>query len=362
MGSRVRNLWNRHEVNQILKKKETITSEKSFDTQVDDVVKDNISRKDKENKMIDIPDLPLVDFEEEESVEDSSIQDESGGSVVFGIIGAGQAGGRIAESFYNLGYKKLLVVNTTTNDLDGLTVPDEQKLLMNVGTSGAGKDMRRGEEAATKYQQEIYERMQKLFGKVDRVLVCAGAGGGTGSGACLRLVETAKKYLAYLGISDVNSKVGVLLTLPANGEVTSPDIANNAYLIASKLSDEAANKKISPYLLFDNNKINNMYPNLTVKKFWPTVNSTVTGLFHMFNVLASKPSDFTSFDPADYNRVLSAGGCMIMGFTTLKQYSDGTDVSKAIRSNLEKGLLCNGFEISTAEAAACIATASSDIL
>jgi len=82
----------------------------------------------------------------------------------------------------------------------------------------------------------------------------------------------------------------------------------------------------------------------------------------MFNVLSSKPSDLTSFDPADYSRVLGAGGCMIMGMTTLKDYADGTDISKAIRSNLEKGLLCGGFDIQTAKAASCIATASGDIL
>ena len=51
-----------------------------------------------------------------------------------------------------------------------------------------------------------------------------------------------------------------------------------------------------------------------------------------------------------------------MGVTTLKEYADGSDVSRAIRGNLEKGLLCGGFDISTAKAAACIATASDSIL
>ena len=185
----------------------------------------------------------------------------------------------------------------------------------------------------------------------------------TGGGSCLRLVETSKKYLQYIGVEDVNSKVGVLLTLPTRGEASSPDVADNAHLIANTLCDYAERGELSPLIMFDNDKIDQLYgKKLTVRNYWSVVNQTVTGLFHMFNVLSAQSSEFTSFDPADYNRVLSAGGCMIMGMTALKEYQSGTDVSKAIRSNLEKGLLCGGFDVSTAKAAACIATAPTVVL
>jgi cell division GTPase FtsZ len=359
MGSSSRNLWQREEI-----KKLNSTPPESEKTLPKKESVDNEPNKEKQEMVeIDIPDLPLED-EEAETVEDKSVQDESGGSVVFGIVGAGQCGGRLAESFYNLGYKKTIAVNTAEHDLNGLSdIPTEQRVLMDTGTGGgAGKDMRLGESAADKHQQAIYEKMQEVFGEVDRIIVCAGAGGGTGGGSCLRLVETAKKYLSYLGVEDVNSKVGVLLTLPTVGETKSPTVAENAHLLTSKLVKLAEKNEVSPLLLFDNSKIKKMYPKLSPKKFWPTVNATVTGLFHMFNVLSNQPSEITSFDPADYSRLLSSGGCMTMGMTTLKEYSEGTDISKAIRSNLEKGLLCGGFDVSTAKAAACIATASEDML
>lgn len=315
-----------------------------------------------EKAMIDLPDLPLDDLEGQEAV-DTSVEDEAGGSLVFGLLGAGQAGGRLVESFYNQGYKKVLVVNTSKHDLSGLKhVPENQKLVMNVGSGGAGKDMRKGEAAAEKHQQEIYEKMQKLFGPVDRILVCAGAGGGTGGGSVLTLVQTAKKYLDYIGVEDVSEKVGVLITLPTKGEALSPLVAENAHLVLTKLCEYAAEGEISPLILFDNQKIKSMYPKLSVSQFWSTVNKTVTGLFHIFNVLSTQEGSPTSFDKADYDRVLSAGGCMIMGMTSVKEYSDGTDISKAIRSNLERTLLCDGFDVKTARAAACIATASADIL
>ena len=344
------------------------TREKEAESTLPDTPKESIiTETDEEtDEMVEIPDLPLDELEaaSEAEFEDKSVKDESGGSVVFGLLGAGQAGGRIVESFYRLGYRKCLAINTAPHDLDGLEdLPEQQKILMSTGEAGgAGKDMRKGEAAADNHLQEVYERMQKVFGSVDRILVCAGAGGGTGGGACLRFVEVAKKYLTYLGVEDVDKRVGVLVTLPTAGEAASPTVADNAHLLATKLCEFAEKDVISPLIIFDNDKIKKMYPKLTVRKFWPTVNATVTGLFHMFNVLSTKVGNPTSFDPADYSRVLSAGGCMIMGLTTLKQYGDGTDVSKAIRSNMERGLLCGGFDVSTAEAAACIATASESIL
>lgn len=321
----------------------------------------------KENKImsVDIPDLPLDELEEAAATEaeDTSVQDEAGGALTWGVIGAGQAGGRLAESLYRLGYKKCLAVNTAEHDLDGLKdLPEIQKVVMDAGAGGgAGKSMLKGQDAAVKHQQEIYEKLQKLFGTVDRILVCAGGGGGTGGGSCLTLVQTAKKYLTYLGVSDVGSKVGVLLTLPRAGEAASPTIAKNAFDLTKELCQYAEDGDLSPLIIFDNDKIDKLYPKLSPRRYWDTVNATVTGLFHMFNVLASKPG-LESFDTADYGRVLSAGGCVIMGMTNVKEFSDGTHISKAIRQNLEKGLLCGGFDISTTKAVASLATASPTIL
>lgn len=331
----------------------------------------NLISKEKENKenesnMVDIPDLPLDQLEEamNQTQEDKTIKDESGGSVVFGVIGTGQGGGRLAESFYKLGYKKCLAVNTAEHDLNGLkSLPDNQKLLFNTGTAGgAGKDMERGREAAEKNSQTVLEKLQELFGQVDRILICAGSGGGSGGGSCLTLVSVAKRYLTYLGVEDVNSKVGVVLTLPTSGECASPVVASNAHALATSLCDMADKKEIGSLIIFDNDKIKNLYPNLTVNQFWPTVNATVSGLFHVFNVLSTKTGNPTTFDPTDYSKVLSSGGCTIMGLNSLSKIENGNDVSKAIRDNLERTLLCTGFDLKTASTAACIATASENML
>lgn len=340
MGSTTKNLYNAP----------TLTSQEQVDTE--------------ENNMSDIsiPDLEAF-TEPTEAPEDTSVKDESGGSVVYGVIGAGQAGGRLAEAFYGLGYKKCLAVNTAQNDLNGLSLPEAHKMLLAVDTGGgAGKDMSKGEEAALRAQQSVYERLQQLFGKVDRILICAGAGGGTGSGSVLPLIEVAKKYLLYTGVSDVGRRVGVFLSLPTAGECATPRVSDNATTITGKLCELATQGLLAPLVLVDNQKIASLYPKLTVAQFWPTVNQLVTGLFHSFNVLSTKDGCPTSFDPADYQTVLNTGGCSIMGLTSVKSVQDGSEISKAIRESLENTLLCSGFDIRTTRAAACIAVGSEKML
>ena len=37
-----------------------------------------------------------------------AVEDESGGSLKFAILGLGQCGGRLAQAFFDLGYKRIL--------------------------------------------------------------------------------------------------------------------------------------------------------------------------------------------------------------------------------------------------------------
>ena len=118
---------------------------------------------------------------------------------------------------------------------------------------------------------------------------------------------------------------------------------------------------ISPLLIIDNSKIEKMYRGLTVKQFWPTVNNTISGLFHVFNVLTSNASPYTSFDPTDYAGVLRCGGVLVMGVAKLKEFDDEQVVSQAIKANIGRTLLTD-VELSDAKVAACVAIGSKDIM
>jgi cell division GTPase FtsZ len=287
--------------------------------------------------------------------EEVGVEDKIKGSTRYAWIGAGQCGGRLVKSFYDLGYRKALAVNTTNNDLNLLDIPKSQKFLMDIGEKGAGKDMERGKEAVQEHSQDILHLSKKTFGtQVDHIMVCFGAGGGTGSGSVLGLIEIAKKYARYIGLENPDRKVGVVMTLPTIGEANSPLVAENSWNIATQLSKLASKGQISPLIIVDNDKISQMYPGMTVRSFWPNINSTFASLFDIFNRLSSMSSRYTSFDPVDYHSIMEAGGCAIMGLTKVDKFGDKFALSKAVKKNLEKTLLAGGFDLSSAKLAGCI--------
>ena len=301
--------------------------------------------------------LPTLELEQyEPNVEpEPGVKDNIKGSTRYAWIGAGQCGGRLVKSFYDLGYKKVLAVNTTHHDLDLLNIPKDQKYLMDIGAKGAGKDMERGKAAVQQYQQEILHLTRQTFGsQVDHIMVCFGAGGGTGGGSASGLIEIAKRYARYIGLSEPDKKVGVVMTLPTVGEASSPLVAQNAHKVATELSQLAEQRKISPLIIIDNEKVSKLYPGMTVKSFWPSINSTVAGLFDIFNRVSALSSTYTSFDPVDYHSIMEAGNCAIMGLTRVNKFNDKFAISQAVKRNLEKTLLASGFNLSTAKVAGCI--------
>ena len=263
----------------------------------------------------DIPDLPIEDYEISKNITEDAIKDESGGALVYAYIGTGQGGGRMAKAFYDLGYKKTLAINTSKNDLELLDIPEEQKFYIDYyGDQGAGKDQKKSKIAFENREQEVFNKMKDIIGEnVDRIMICTGIAGGSGGGSIVSLVNLAKKYFSYVGRHDASERVGVIASLPTAGEAASPRVAANAYTKANELCTMSDNEEFTPLIIVDNNKIKKLYPKLTVKAFWPTINNTVAGLFHIFNVLANQNSDYTSFDPQDYDSVLKSSGCMIMG-------------------------------------------------
>ena len=301
--------------------------------------------------------IPTLDLEQYEPniEEETGVKDNINGSTRYAWLGGGQCGGRLVKSFYDLGYKKVLAVNTTHHDLDLLEIPGQQKFLMDMGEKGAGKDMERGEKAVNRYQQEILHLARQTFStQVDHIMVCFGAGGGTGSGSVNGLIEIAKRYARYIGLKNPNKKVGVVMTLPTVGEASSPLVAENAYKVAMRLSELASAGAISPLIIVDNEKINKLYTGLTVKSFWPSINNTVAGLFDIFNRISALSSQYIAFDPVDYNSIMESGGCTIMGLTKVKGFDDKFEISEAVKKNLQKTLLADGFDLSTARLAGCI--------
>ncbi len=277
------------------------------------------------------------------------------------FIGAGQGGGRIAAAFHERGYDKILAVNTAPQDLKRLVIPEENKVAIDGERQGAGKDPAVASSLVKSNSEKILLKMKDLFGKCDRIIICVGAGGGTGTGSCEPLIEISKKYMKSIGFSDPKKKVGVVCSIPTDGELRSSVVARNAEMVIGRMMVLSRQGDISPTILVDNNKIREIFPGLTMRDFWPTANKSVAEAFDAFNTIPCMDSPFASFDPSDYESVMEAGGFMTMGSCEVDGEITSQSLIEGFENTLKKNIVCDTFPIATSIASACIICCSPEV-
>ena len=275
------------------------------------------------------------------------INDKFEGGYKFAFVGAGQGGSRIAETFHKIGYGRVCAINTAQQDLDTVDLPRK----LNIGGDGAGKNPKVGARIYDEKKEDVLDFMKKSFGEdIDRIMVCAGAGGGTGAGSFDGLVRTAYELQKTLGTTAAS--VGGILALPKRSE--GAKVNENAYKTLSQAWELVDSGILSPLILIDNEKIGDVYPGLAVDRFWQTANLSTCSLFHLFNTIVKQQSHYSSFDTADYKTVLDSG-LIVLGATNITEWKDETDISYAVRDNLKQNILAGGVDLSTGDkAAACI--------
>ena len=65
---------------------------------------------------------------------------------------------------------------------------------MCIGDGGAGKDPAKAEKLFNGRKEDVLDFMRDSFGDdIDRIFVCAGAGGGSGAGMCEPLIHAAEE-------------------------------------------------------------------------------------------------------------------------------------------------------------------------
>ena len=121
------------------------------------------------------------------------------------MIGFGQAGGKIVDKFVEYDaqtgsqiVRAAVAVNSAKADLMGLTnIPKDQRVLIGqsrVKGHGVGADNELGAEIAEEDIDEVQGAIDGIpVHEVDAFLVCAGLGGGTGSGGAPVLAKHLKR-------------------------------------------------------------------------------------------------------------------------------------------------------------------------
>jgi cell division protein FtsZ len=150
------------------------------------------------------------------------------------VIGCGGSGGNAVNTMINFGLEgvEFIVVNTDAQALNGNAAPTKLQIGGAITRGlGAGADPERGRKAA----MEDHQRIKELLGGADMVFICAGMGGGTGTGAAPVIAQLAreegaltvgvvtKPFLfegrqrsrrAELGLAQLTENVDTLITIP----------------------------------------------------------------------------------------------------------------------------------------------------
>jgi cell division GTPase FtsZ len=255
-------------------------------------------------------------------------------SIRFGVIGSGQAGSRLAETFHALGYDAV-AFNTAPQDLEHIALPEDNKYLLQYGLGGAAKEMDIGREAAETHRDAINELIQDKLSDAQVFMFCLSLGGGSGAGSCETIVDV---------LSGLGKPIVVITVLPMDND--DAQTKRNALETLSKLAKEAQNKRIHNLIVVDNARIESIYSNVSQIDFFKVSNTAIVEPIDAFNTLSSMPSAVKGLDPMEFAKLITdGGGLTVYGEMSVPNYEEDTAIAEAVIQNLNSGLLASGFDL-----------------
>jgi len=255
-------------------------------------------------------------------------------SLSLGVVGSGQAGSRIAEAFYKLGYDTV-VMNTAMQDLKFIDIPDSNKLLLEYGVGGASKELSIGAAAAEAHKDAIAELINGKLSTSKINVLCLSLGGGSGAGSCDTMIEV---------LSQIGKPIVVMTVLPMDTEDSLAK--SNTLETLSKLTNYAKSKKISNLIVIDNAKLESIYHDVSQMDFYSIANKAIVEPLDIFNTYSAMPSSTKALDSMEFLKVLIDGeGLSVYGELTIDNYTEETSIAEAVVSNLNGNLLASGFDL-----------------
>jgi cell division GTPase FtsZ len=335
-------------------------SARSVTEEVEEQIEDNLST---ENKAVENPpaqenpDAAILaalraksQAKQQEQKMASKIVAKKERSLRFGVVGTGQGGSRLAQSFYELGYPAV-ALNTASMDLKYIGIPDSNKLLLEYGLGGASKDMEIGKAAAEQHRDAIKEIVGDKLGDTQVFVLCTSLGGGSGAGSVETIVEV---------MNELGKPIIVIAALPMSNE--DPVTKNNSLETLSKLAKMAQTSRVANLIVVDNAKIETIYSNVSQMNFFEVANKAIVNTIDAFNTLSSMPSASKALDPMELTKILlDSPGCTVYGEMTVPNYQDDTALASAVIENLDGNLLSSGFNLKEAKYCGVIFAASKSV-
>jgi cell division protein FtsZ len=213
------------------------------------------------------------------------------------VVGCGGSGQNMVNWLHQKGIDgaDIVAINTDLQDLK-LKNADKKILIGKEITRGlgAGGNPERGAAAAQESIQEIKEAVQGA----DMVFVCAGMGGGTGTGAASVVAKVAK---------DMGSIVIGVTTMPFSIERARIDKAEHGLQKLRSVADTV--------VVIDNNRLVKIAGNLPVQQAFAVANELVSVMIKGIVEIIAVPS-LVNLDFADVKAIMSSGGVATVGIGT----------------------------------------------
>lgn len=241
------------------------------------------------------------------------------------VIGVGGAGNNMVSWLYKKGVKgaEIIVANTDKQHVD-ISEGDKKFMIGKELTRGLGCGgfPQKGAEAA---QESIMQIKEALRGS-DMVFVCAGMGGGTGTGAAPVVASVAKE-------------TGAIVI----GTVTMPFGIERARIDKAEFGLQQLRQVADTVVVIDNNRLVQIAGNLPVQQAFAVANELISTMIKGIVETIAVPS-LVNLDYADVKAIMTNGGVAAIGVGS----SDTNNrVEEAVRGALANPLLDINYEGAT---------------
>ena len=213
------------------------------------------------------------------------------------VIGVGGAGNNFTTALYSShNYWRIVEIIAMNTDAGQLAISKAHKRVL-IGREttkghGAGNDPNLGRKAF----EESQEKIKELISNTDLLIICAGLGGGTGSGVAPGIAELANK----LGIITISF---VTIPFKCEGKVRT----SNALMALGKIINDSTVTIIIP-----NERLIKLASRRTIQGAFDLANNLLIQLVRSLSDLIEKPG-LINVDFADVKKILSYKGLALPG-------------------------------------------------
>jgi cell division protein FtsZ len=241
------------------------------------------------------------------------------------VIGCGGAGNNMVGWLYKKGIKGAEIIATNTDHQHLNITGADRKFLIGKDCTrglGCGGFPNKGAEAA----QESLTLVKDSLKGSDMVFVCAGMGGGTGTGASPVVAQVAK---------DTGAIVIGTVTMPFNIERARCDKAEFGLQQLRQVCDTV--------IVIDNNRLVQIAGNLPIQQAFSVANELIATMIKGIVETIAVPS-LVNLDYADVKAIMTNGGVAAIGVGS----SDTNNrVEEAVKGALSNPLLDISYEGAT---------------